>query len=183
MYWEYDENKNYIQYLSYRGKTPNNGLFTTSSTCRYIRFRISETSETYQNDTCINLSDSNKNGTYEPYKKSSLHLNISTLTGKLNGEGESVTICPEGLKSVGSVYDEGIVENGFMTKIVKRVGSVDLGTLTWTRTTSTLYGGEWSFFWTKDYNFKKPVIGTIATICDIYEGIPVYSFSSTSCKM
>lgn len=53
-------------------------------------------------------------------------LNIPTLTGKLNGTGSSVVIFPDGMKKAGTVYDE-IVGN----KAIKRVGSVDLGGLTW----------------------------------------------------
>ena len=70
-------------------------------------------------------------GDSEPYKTNTIELNLPTLTGKLNGEGESVVIAPEGLKSVGLVYDEAVVEDGLITKIIKRVGVVDLGTLNW----------------------------------------------------
>ena len=59
---------------------------------------------------------------YEPYWESLLPLNITTLTGKLNGEGNSVTIVPNGLAKVGDVADYGIVENGMLTKIVKCIG-------------------------------------------------------------
>lgn len=81
---------------------------------------------------CINLSDAARNGTYEPYKHNDLALNLPTLTGKLNGEGESVVIFPDGLRSAGTAYDELIVENGYAVGAVRRIGSVDLGTLGWT---------------------------------------------------
>lgn len=82
-------------------------------------------------DTIISLTDPSRNGTYEPYWRSRLELNIPTLTGKLNGTGNSVVIFPDGLRSAGSVYDE-IVGN----KAIKRVGSADLGTLVITYDTS-----------------------------------------------
>ena len=61
-------------------------------------------------------------------------LNLTTITGKLNGEGSSVTIFPEGLKSAGTVYDE-IVGN----KAIKRVGVVDMGTLNWSLRAGSSY--------------------------------------------
>ena len=75
---------------------------------------------------CISLSDASRNGTYEPYWRSELELNIPTLTGKLNGTGNSVVIFPNGLRSAGTVFDE-IVGN----KAIKRIGAVDLGSMTW----------------------------------------------------
>lgn len=130
----YDADMNYIG--AYYGNNlwstipaiVRNEIIKTPSNCRYIRIQ-NYSGTTYAHDICINISDPSRNGTYEPYKKSTLPLNISTLTGKLNGEGESVVICSDGLKSAGSVYDYGIVENGYLTKIVKRIGVVDMGTL------------------------------------------------------
>ena len=41
-------------------------------------------------------------------------------------------IFPDGMRSAGDVYDEAIVDSdGYVRKVVKRVGDVDLGTLTW----------------------------------------------------
>lgn len=47
---------------------------------------------------------------------------ITTLTGKLNGTEESVTIFSDGLKKVGDIQDEIFVENGSI-KAIKRIGS------------------------------------------------------------
>lgn len=78
-------------------------------------------------NTCIHLVWSGKrNGEFEEYWESRLAHPLTQLTGKLNGEGESVVVFPDGLRSAGTVHDE-IVGN----KAIKRVGSVDLGTLTW----------------------------------------------------
>lgn len=80
---------------------------------------------------CINFSWSGKrDGEYEPYWEDITNLPITTVTGKLNGEGESVIVFPDGMKRAGTVYDEIKVENG-VTKAIKRIGSVDLGSLSW----------------------------------------------------
>lgn len=129
---QYDSLGNYLGYLSPASAGSGDILSFVENTA-YIKFHIYLT--TYNHDICINLSDTSRNGTYEPYKKSTLPLNISTLTGKLNREGESVVICSDGLKSAGSVYDYGIVEDGYLTKIVKVIGEVDLGDLTWEKDT------------------------------------------------
>ena len=50
------------------------------------------------------------------------NLPITTLTGKLEGAGESVTIFPDGLKKAGDAQDEIFVEDG-VVKAIKRVGS------------------------------------------------------------
>lgn len=120
----YDANKNFLE---------SSNAITTSrnipikNNAEYIRFYYYAVT-TYHNDICINISDPDKNGTYEPYRENIAPLPITTLTGKLNGEGESVTIFPDGMKSAGSVRDEIFVENG-VVKAIKRVGSVDMGSL------------------------------------------------------
>lgn len=113
-------------------------VFTTPSDCTYLRFVAVVNESTYNNDICINLS-STRNGTYEPYEEHTLQLPITTLTGKLNGEGESVIVFPDGMKKAGSVQDE-IYISGGKTYAVKRVGSVDLGTTQgWGITASGLF--------------------------------------------
>jgi len=103
------------------------GEFTAPLNARYMRFYTqTHYGGTYNHDICINLSDTSKNGTYEAYWKNDLQLNLTTLTGKLNGQGNSVVVFPDGLKSAGTVYDE-IVGN----RAIKRVGEVDMGTIAW----------------------------------------------------
>lgn len=101
----YDSNKNFIERTLpiYGGDT-----FTTPNNCNYIKFFVfsDHSGYTYNHDICINISDASFNGQYEPYWKNTLELNIKTLTGKKDGQGASVTIVPDGLKGVGSVYDE-----------------------------------------------------------------------------
>lgn len=59
-------------------------------------------------------------------------LNIPTLTGKLNGTGSSVVIFPYGMGYNGANRDELI--NG---KAIRKLGFLDLGTLTYSYTSST----------------------------------------------
>ena len=77
---------------------------------------------------------------YEKYWENTLQLNIKSITGKLNGEGESVTIFPEGMRGAGTAYDSLIVDpDGYARRAVVRIGSVDMGTLQWTGSASTRY--------------------------------------------
>lgn len=64
-------------------------------------------------------------------KEFTLPIPVTTLTGKAEASTTSEVIFPDGMKSAGSVKDEVYVENG-KTYAVKRVGSVDMGTLTYT---------------------------------------------------
>ena len=112
------------QYIGYASVNATGGVFTTPANARYAHFNISTTFIDAGNKVCINLSNSALNGQYKPYWKNDLQLNLSTLTGKLNGQGSSVVVFPDGLRSVGSVYDE-IVGN----RAIKRIGSVDVGTI------------------------------------------------------
>ena len=59
-------------------------VFNTPSIAHFLRFRNTNANEwsTYQNDICINLSDTAKNGTYEPYWEDDVPLNITTLKVK-----------------------------------------------------------------------------------------------------
>lgn len=121
----YDSNKNYLgRYGSYIANTE----FTVPTNAAYMRLSLSsDYGTTYNHDICINLSDPAKNGTYEPYRKTTLQLGLNNFKVK-DGNGNITTITG-GLKSAGSVRDE-IVGN----KYIKRVKRVDLGEL------------EWSFF-------------------------------------
>jgi hypothetical protein len=135
----YDANKNFIAtYFNgwvYGGSISSTNVIGKSiqvpNKCSYLRIKYGSTDEaSYQHDICINISDPNRNGEYEPYKESTLPLDVTTLTGKLNGEGSSVVVFADGMNSAGDVHDEIKIENG-VVKAIKRVGSVDLGSLTW----------------------------------------------------
>ena len=113
---KYDGSKSF---LGYSDIVSSRTLTIGANVC-FINFNTSSSNTTtYNNDICINLSWSGyRNGEYESYWKNTLPLPITTLTGKLNGEGTSVTIFPDGMKSVGSTYDS-ITK----TDAIKRIGS------------------------------------------------------------
>ena len=97
-------------------------------------------------DTCVHLVWSGWRNygepdyVYEPYWENTLQINIKTITGKLNGEGESVVIFPDGMRSAGTAHDRLIVDpDGFARRAVKVMESVDMGTLQWTGSATTRY--------------------------------------------
>ena len=157
----YDSNMNFL----YREVYVNNKTKISPNNAAYLNFNYYGT--TYNHDICINISDQSKNGTYEPYKENIASLPITTLTGKLNGQGESVTIFPDGMKSAGNIHDEIFVDNGIV-KAIKRVGAVDLGSRTWTKaeTSSTHY-----WFSASLSNAKRAISSTSKAniICPMYE--------------
>lgn len=118
---EYDANGDFMgnQYLDIAAT--KKALFTTKSNTYAIlvAFYTANGTGIYTasdfEDFCINLSWSGyRNGEYEPYWSRTLNLPISTYF-------------PDGMKSAGSVRDELTKD-----KAVKRIGVVDLGTLSWT---------------------------------------------------
>ena len=111
------DGKNGSQLLSRSGGSS----FTTKADTNYILFSMAaEYGTSYNNDICINLSDSSRNGTYEPYISREQRLDI---IGKY---------FPNGMRSAGTAHDE-IRYNKATQKweAVKRFGEVDLGTLSW----------------------------------------------------
>lgn len=144
----YDKNYNIIQGYNGSGLQTNGNMFnivlaldrnrefTTSPNAAYMRFYMSTE---FNHDICINLVHSGyRNGEYEKYEDYTLSFQdgntISQLTGKLNGEGDSVVIFPDGLRSAGTVYDEIVYDEATgKHKAIKRIGSVDMGTLSWNK--------------------------------------------------
>ena len=99
----YDAEKNYIG--SY-GIWWYNRTYTIPDNAYYMRFVMQvDYGSIYKNDICINISDAERNGTYEPYTSSTTNLPISTYF-------------PTGMKSKGDTYDE-LTE----TKAITRIGS------------------------------------------------------------
>ena len=102
---------------------------------RYLKFSIYKSGiTTYDNDICINISNTAKNGTYESYWSETRNIPITILTGKVNGQGESVVVFPDCMRGVDDVRDE-IYKQGGKTYGTKKRNIVDLGNLTWTLTT------------------------------------------------
>lgn len=154
----YDGSMKYVGYLNVLN------TLTIPENVKYINFRFQAGyGTTYKNDICINLHWSGtKDGTYEPYEEHILPFDVTTLQGKLNGQGELVTPFADGLKKAGSVQDE-IYYVGNKVFGVKRVGSVDLGSLTWEIDQTKTYN---SFFNKgKLPNCKNPSATTIIGNC------------------
>ena len=80
----------------------------------FIRFRTRGTYSDYKNDICLNINDPSRNGQYEPYTENTLSIPLDEF--------------PNGMDGVNDVRDEKN-ETGY----AKRIGRVDLGTLTYTK--------------------------------------------------
>ena len=169
--WVYDSNKMPLTTISASttdnidGKYLASREITIPDNAHYIRFGIYDE---YLDSACINLSHSGyRDGEYQPYEDYTLSFQdgktISQLTGKLNGEGESVTIFPDGLRSAGTVFDE-ITPDG---KAVKRIGSVDMGALNWTYNDGSSNSDNYPYgYFINHLTTRKPGIKTI--ICTKY---------------
>lgn len=156
----YDGNMNFISY----GFWGANLTFSTPNNAEYMLFHIDPTyGTTYKNDICINISDTERNGQYEPYTTSTLSLPISTYF-------------PTGMKSAGDAYDELTP-----SKTIKRMDRIDLGSITYTRVesqTSGVYFFVGSFRSIPDikvktnydvWNIKTPMYETVPS-ANIYLG-------------
>lgn len=110
----YDADKNFIP-----GALNFKGVFTTPAQAAYVRITL-EAADSSDN-ICINLSDPSINGKYFPYEKH--ELDLSWIKDIKDSEG--VKLFEDGMKSAGTAFDE-VGKN----KAVKRLGSMDLGTLT-----------------------------------------------------
>jgi len=74
----FDASGNYINYISNKG----NGEFTVPANAYLIHFAFGTAyGDVYNHDICINISDTDKNGTYEPYHKTTISLGHDELRG------------------------------------------------------------------------------------------------------
>lgn len=114
-YWYalfYDKDKNYINY--YGGHY--NGIITVPNNCYYITFYVIN-STTYNNDICINVSNTTLNGTHKSsYRNTLLESKITAIKQKLVGLGYSADVLGYGLPSVYNYID---LENN---KVVLNMG-------------------------------------------------------------
>ncbi len=117
----YDAEKEFVDWWS----VGNFREFTLPDNVFYVRLYTE--GATYNHDICINISDAEKDGTYEPYISRMQSLEILRK------------YFPNGMRSAGTAHDE-IRYNKATQKWEKvvRIGEVDLGTLDWTLT-SQLY--------------------------------------------
>lgn len=101
--------------------TISNNQFTTPGDCRYVllvfRLNTHGTSATFEN-ICVSTVQTNE---YQPYHK-------------YRADIPSSKYFPDGMRSAGSAYDE---INFLSQKAIKRIGAVDLGTLSWGSNTGT----------------------------------------------
>lgn len=112
-------------------------------------------------DICINLSHSGyRNGEYEPYKESIVNLPIKKYF-------------PDGMKSAGEVRDEIVWDEGLKKyKAIKRVGSVDMGTLNWKKNSNEHY------FYSNINDIKSsPYLTAINMLCVEYKTVNVIDAS------
>lgn len=110
IYW-YDVNKAFISRYEIPNSTSIYGV-TTSPANAYF-FKVRNDKSTYNHDLCINISDPAINGKYFPYEKH--ELDLSWVKDIKDAEG--VKLFEDGMKSVGTAFDE-VGKN----KAVKRFG-------------------------------------------------------------
>ena len=123
----YDADKNYIGANNGSGgNTDTNYTFKTPQNAHYMRFSPNNSDIPKGTKICINISNSDLNGTYEPYTSNETELPISTFF-------------PTGMKSAGSVYDELTP-----TRAITRIGAVDLGSLTWQKNATGQFFASYS---------------------------------------
>lgn len=124
----YDQSKKFIRQI---GGFYEDREFTTPSNCYYIKFFVN--TNTMPNNICINISDSSKNGTYEPYVSHSYsYTNPPTLRGvyKLDANNN--------IYADGDIWDS----NG---SVSRRYAVVDLGTLNWVIDTTGISPTFWAY--------------------------------------
>jgi len=111
----YDANKQFI----FKSETMSaSGALTSPANARYAKIQYKRAIATVVSyKVCINLSDPDKNGTYEPYWKRIQNLGLNSF--KVKDSQGNVTTITGGLKSAGSVYDE-IVGNKYIRYVSTR---------------------------------------------------------------
>lgn len=114
----YDANKNILSQTGWDSFTSGVKTFTTPTNAYYVRFTINSATLAI-GEACLNLSDTAKNGTYEPHKLSVLNLHLKNLQVKSpniwDEEWESGTLrYQDGEKSNSSVQ---IVTKNFVPVI------------------------------------------------------------------
>ena len=99
-------------------KAIHNRLITPSANACYMHFNISTSDNTYKGKICINISDTAKNGTYEPYTETTYPISPITLRGLFKLSTDKLTVDGDEYNADGSV--------------TRKYGIVNLGDLDWT---------------------------------------------------
>lgn len=115
----YDANMEFIS-GTYRGSN-SSYVHTAPENARY--FKMSSASPS--GHVWVVMSDSSRNGTYEPYWKETTPINITMVVGRREGDNPKV-IFPDGMAGVDDSYDE-MMRN----RAIKRRRRVNLGDLNW----------------------------------------------------
>ena len=110
----YDAEKAFIERITQQ----KNKTLTIPNNCYYIRFFLHSGVTSYSNDTCINISDPAKNGTYEPYTAHTYPLDSSLSLQGLPKLDE------------GSLYYDGDIYPS-SGEVGRRYRLFDLGAQTW----------------------------------------------------
>lgn len=111
----YDADKNFISKENRYCNVQSTPITTPSNTCYMMFYLQTSYGTSYKHDICINISDTTKNGTYEPYTSTTVALPNEDLRGILKRDGDNL-------------YADGDTDIGIGNKNV-RFGIVDLGTL------------------------------------------------------
>ena len=119
VYWKcfYDANGDFIKTTG----SSSNATFTSPSDAHYMAFYTESSygSGTYNHDICINISNADKNGTYEPY-----HADTYALDSDLVLRGVPKMDADHNLYYDGDTYESS-------GKVTRKYGVVDLGSLDW----------------------------------------------------
>lgn len=128
----YDGNKNYIGSIDGSSNIKNK-VFTTPSDTYYMTFYHNKAY--FEQPICINISDTAKNGTYEPYHKTTISLGHDELRGVMQLDADNNLVYYGDEKT-----NDGVIDRKFTI--------VDLGTLGW----NSGYNGWYSY----DISIKQP---------------------------
>lgn len=121
-YAYYDIDKNLVEY---NGNGFGSHVITTPNNAHYLRISIGTSyGTTYNNDICINLSNPDRNGEYEPYSAHTYDLGTDTLRGLFK------------LDSNNELYADGDTKTSDGT-VTRKYGVVDLGTLNYSNNWGT----------------------------------------------
>lgn len=144
-YWHiyFDQDKKFIGYAGH----PMNNKFTTPPNAYYMKsYSEDGYGNTYKNDICINLSDPDFNGQYEPYLAVGEDLSIARK------------YFPNGMRSAGNARDE-IRYNKATNRWekVQRIAEVDLGDLDWSYDVAQRFVARFDGD-VKLYDLYKPIV-------------------------
>lgn len=104
------------------------GVFTTPINAAWMVIVVGRTTGAYtESNLVVNVSNTDRNGTYEPYERRTLPLDPSQWRDKQG----NLVFPYGGMHGVGTAYDYAKVDaDGYIRKAVRCFGQVDLGTLT-----------------------------------------------------